>query len=385
MKVGVVGTFVSKFGELWGKSLGDLLLESAQGALENAKISPKDIDAIYVGNMLSGSLGNQENVGSYTADSLSLFIPSVRVEAACASGGIAIHTSMQALQAGTYKTVLVIGAEKMTDHLQDEVSTVLMGAGGEKERISGTTFAGLYALLAKVYMETYGVSSKDLAAVSVQNHFHGSFNPKAQFRSPITIDDVLKSTQIADPLHLLDCSPISDGAAAVVLTTDEKLLKKQKKIVAITASEVATDTLQITERKTLTSLSATVTAAHNAYKKTGLTPKDINVAEVHDCFSIAQVLAIEDLGFSKRGKALSDIAKKKYMIGKGKQIINPSGGLKACGHPVGATGVKQLVELTVQLQGNAEKRQVEGAKIGLAQNVAGTGSTAVIHIVQTIV
>ncbi len=382
MNIGIVGTFVSKFGELWEKSLEDLLIESTQGVIENAQIQPKAIDAIYIGNMLSGALGNQDNVGSFVADSLSLFVPSIRVEAACASGGIAVHTAIQALLAGTYKTVLVLGAEKMTDHLQDEVSTVLMGAGGENERLSGTTFAGLYALLARYYMEQYGVSSEDLAAVSVNNHYHGSLNPKAQFRSPITVEDVMKSTNIADPLHLLDCSPISDGAAAVLLTTDEALLKKRKKRVNIIASEIATDTLEILDRKSLTSLSATVVAAEKAYKKTGLGPQDIDVAEVHDCFSIAQVLAIEDLGFSKRGRAVFDTMQKKYTVGVGKQVINSSGGLKACGHPVGATGVKQIVELVTQLREEAGDRQVVNANIGLAQNVAGSGSTAVIHIVK---
>ncbi|MBP9718895.1 MAG: thiolase domain-containing protein [Candidatus Levybacteria bacterium] len=382
MNIGVLGTYVTKFGELWGVSLEDLLRESAFGAIEKSGLKPSHVDAIYTGNMLSGALGGQENVGSFVANALSLFVPSVRVEAACASGGIAVHTAIQSLLSGTHKTVLVIGAEKMTDHLQDEVSTTLTGAGGEHERQSGATFAGLYALLARSYMDTFHVSSKELAGVSVKNHFHGTKNPNAQFRYLLTADDVLKSTKIADPLHLLDCSPISDGAAAIILTTDENLLKMQKKVVSIIASEVATDSLEITQRSSLVSLPVTIHAAQNAYKKTGLTVSDIAVAEVHDCFSIAEVLAVEDLGFSKKGKGAADISKKKYTLGVGKQIINPSGGLKACGHPVGATGVKQIVEITTQLRGEAGDRQVVDAKIGLAQNVAGSGSTAVIHILK---
>lgn len=384
MKIGILGTSVSQFGELWDKSLQDLAVKVGQEAVERSQLTLQNIDALYVGNMLAGILESQENFGAFVADALSLFVPTVRVEAACASGGLAVHSAAQALSAGTYKTVLVLGVEKMTDHMQDEVSTSLMSAGGAKERFSGITFAGLYALLARVYMEQYKVGREDLAMVSVKNHYHATFNSQAQFRSQITVADVLKSTKVADPLHLFDCSPISDGAAAVVLTTDEKLLKKQKKSVYVVASEVDTDTLAVSDRDSLTSLKSAVKAAARAYKKAGVKPSSIDVLEVHDCFSIAEILAVEDLGLSKKGKGASDIAKQKYTLGVGRQIVNPSGGLKACGHPIGATGVKQIAEITTQLRLEAGMRQVKNARIGLTHNVAGSGSTTVIHILKRI-
>ena len=271
-----------------------------------------------------------------------------------------------------------MGIEKMTDSSQDEVITGLMAAGSDEERQAGATFPGIYALMAQAYMEKYNVSEAQLASVSVKNHYHGSLNDKAQFRKPITISDVMKSGSIADPLKLLDCSPISDGASAVVISS---VANKQKQVY-ITASEVATDTLSLHDRKSFTSLSSVVTASQKAYKKAGITAKDVDVAEIHDCFSIAEAIAVEDLGFSKKGEGAKDISKGKMTLGRGKIITNPSGGLKACGHPVGATGVKQVVEITQQLRGEVGLRQVKNAKIGLTHNVGGSGAIAVIHILQ---
>ncbi len=381
MKIHILGGATTKFGELWGVSPRDLAREAMFQALENSTMKPKDIDAIFVGNMLSGILGNQANLGSLIAEELQVSIPAVRVEAACASGGLALHTAINGLKAGQYKNVLVLGIEKMTDHNSDDVTTGLMAAGSDEERIAGATFPGLYALIARAYMQEYGVTEEDLAGVSVKNHYHGSLNAKAQFQSPITAADVMKSSRIADPLKLLDCSPISDGAAAVVLTSQNSE-KKHRKPITILASEVASDTLSLHNRDSFTSLSAVTKAAKNAYTVAGIAPKDIDVAEIHDCFSIAEAIATEDLGFAKRGFGAKEIAAGKFTLGKGKIITNPSGGLKACGHPVGATGIKQIVELIEQLRGDAEKRQVENARIGLAHNVGGSGALAVIHILK---
>jgi acetyl-CoA C-acetyltransferase len=287
---------------------------------------------------------------------------------------------------------MVLGIEKMTDHTQDEITHALMAAGSDEERASGITFPGLYALIASAYMQEYQVKEELIASVSVKNHYHGSLNPKAQFQTPITIETVMKSGKIADPLKLLDCSPISDGASAVIITGDEKVKKIHKKPIRISASEVATDSLGLCDRKSFTphhngagftSLSSVVKAGEAAYKKTGLKPVDIDVAELHDCFSIAEVIATEDLGLSPRGKGASDIAAGKHTLGTGKIITNSSGGLKACGHPVGATGIKQIVEIVEQLRHEAGKRQVPDAKIGLAHNVGGSGTIAVIHILQS--
>lgn len=382
MNISVLGVATTKFGELWNISPRELARDVFSRALSGSNIKAEEIDALFVGNMLSGNLGNQANLGSLYAEELGVFVPAFRIEGACASGGLALHNAINSILAGQYKTVLVLGVEKMTDHIQDDITNALMSAGSDEERMAGVTFPGLYALMAKAYMQEYGVNEELLASVPVKNHYHGSFNPKAQFQTPITVEQVLKSGKIADPLKLLDCSPISDGASAIVITGDEKMIKHHPNPVKIIASEVATDSLSLVDRKSITSLSSVVSAANKAYKKTGLAHSDIDVAEIHDCFSIAEVIATEDLGFSKRGQGARDIASGKFNLGKGKIITNPSGGLKACGHPVGATGIKQIVEIAEQLRGEAGKRQVEKAKIGLAHNVGGSGAVAVIHILQ---
>lgn len=381
MKINVLGAATTKFGELWNVSPRVLAKEAMINALNDSGLKASQIDALFVGNMLSGILGNQANLGSLLVEELDVQIPAFRIEGACASGGLALHNAINSLLANQYKTVLVIGLEKMTDHSQDEITNALMAAGSDEERMAGVTFPGVYALMAQAYMQKYKVSEEDLAAVSVKNHYHGMLNPKAQFQFSITISDVMKSSKIADPLKLLDCSPISDGAAAVVIASEEGS-KKNKKKVYIASSEVATDTLGLHARKSFTSLSAVIKAASKAYKKAGIKPKDVDVAEIHDCFSISEAIAVEDLGFSERGQGAKDIGRGKRTLFKGDIICNPSGGLKACGHPVGATGIKQVVEITEQLRGVARKRQVEDAKIGLTHNVGGSGAVAAIHILR---
>ncbi|OGH41629.1 MAG: acetyl-CoA acetyltransferase [Candidatus Levybacteria bacterium RIFCSPLOWO2_02_FULL_36_8b] len=382
MKIHVLGAATTKFGELWDTSPRTLAKEAMDGALKQSGIRSSQTDALFVGNMLAGILGNQANIASLFAEELGEQIPAFRLEGACASGGLALHNAINSLKAGVYKTVMVLGVEKMTDHNSDDVTTALMSAGSDEERMAGATFPGLYALMARAYMQEYGATEEILASVSVKNHFHGSFNPKAQFKSIITVGDVMRSGKIADPLKLLDCSPISDGAAAVVITSDTSLAKRIAKPIFITASEVATDTLSLYDRKSFTTLASVVTASQKAYKSIGINSQDIDVAEVHDCFSIAEAMAVEDLGFSKKGQGAKDISENKYTLGKGKIISNPSGGLKSCGHPVGATGIKQIVEITEQLRGEAGKKQVKGAKIGLTHNVGGTGTVAVVHILE---
>jgi acetyl-CoA C-acetyltransferase len=238
-------------------------------------------------------------------------------------------------------------------------------------------------------MKKYGTTEEQMAAVAVKNHYHASLNPLAQFHSLLTIENVMKSACVADPLKLLDCSPISDGAAAVILQKTESTRLpagqgKQKTEVNIIASEVATDTLGVAQRKSLTTLKATEIAAKKAYKQADVSPKDIQVAEVHDCFTIGEILAMEDLGFFEKGKAARAIARGETTLGSSKHIVvNTSGGLKGCGHPVGATGVKQIVEITEQLRGSLGKRQVADAHIGLTQNVGGSGATCVVHILKS--
>lgn len=382
MNIYITGASTTKFGELWGVSPRSLAREAVGGALKDAGIDGKKIEALFVGNMLSGMLGGQEHLGALFAEELGLSVPAFKIEGACASGGLAVHTAVNSVLSGQYETVAVLGVEKMTDHKPEDVATALMGAGSEAERLSGATFPGLYAMLACAHMEKYGTTHEQLAAVAVKNHYHASLNPNAQFHTLITIEQVLKSSCIADPLTLLDCSPISDGAAAVIVTSNKSLIAGNNAI-RIAASVVATGSLGLAQRKSLIGLEATQKAAYKAYHLASVEPTDIDVAEVHDCFTIAEILAMEDLGFYKKGLAASAIENKETTFGSsGHLVVNPSGGLKGCGHPVGATGVKQLVELVEQLRGNCPTRCVKNAKIGLAHNVGGSGATAVVHILK---
>lgn len=391
MRVKISGGATSQFGELWHVSPRDLVKRVVVEALKEAELSHKQINAIFVANMLSSSLGGQDHLGSFFAEELGLPVCAMKVEGACASGGLAMHAGVLGILSGHYEHVLVVGVEKMTDHAPSEVAQALMGAGSDSERQAGATFPALYALLARVHMEHYGTTETDLAYVAVKNHFHATLNPLSQFPFPVTVENVLASSSIADPLKLLDCSPITDGAAAVILSEDKQSASSadgqrtnNKKTVAIIASSVATDTLGLAERDNLTALKATQEAAQKAYTETGIGPKDVDVAEVHDCFSIAEILAMEDLGFVKKGEGGIVLREGKTRLGN-PLVVNTSGGLKACGHPVGATGVKQVVEVYQQLMGRCGKRQVEKARIGLTHNVGGSGGTAVIHILQSFV
>ncbi len=382
-KIAVLGAATTKFGELWGVSPRALIQEAVFEALKQSNLKIEEIDAIFVGNMLSGILAGQEHLGAFVAEELRVSIPAFKIEGACASGGLAMHTGTLSILSGMYKKVLVVGIEKMTDHKMEETASALMGAGSDEERMAGATFPSLYALIAQAHMNRYGTTEKELAAVSVKNHYHGSLNPKAQFPFPITVDQVMKSSCIASPLKLLDCSPISDGAAAVVLSEANFATSHKSEVapVWLVASSVATDSLGLSQRKEVTSLRSVVKAAKSAYQQAGITPGDIHVTEVHDCFSIAEIIAMEDLGFFPKGEAAQAIALGKTQLGE-RLVVNSSGGLKACGHPVGATGVKQIVEISDQLRGTCGKRQVKKAKVGLTHNVGGSGATAVIHILR---
>lgn len=380
MKIQVAGVGLTKFGELWDKSLTDLALDASNQAITDSRLTINEIEAVFVGNMIYGKIANQDHLGALISSMLGLSGASFRIEGACASGGLAVHLAIQSIMAGTYKNVLVVGAEKMTDISGSEVTSALMGAGSEEERRAGLTFPGLYALMAKAHMTKYGTTKKHLAAVSVKNHFHGSLNLKAQFPFEITEEKALKSPEICSPFTLFDASPISDGAAAVILSS-EQASTAHKKPVFITGSAVATDTVDLAKRASLTEIPATKRAAIQALSQAGLQIEDVDIAEVHDCFTIAEIMAMEDLGFCPKGEGGKFIESGATKLG-GKLPVNTSGGLKACGHPVGATGVKQIVELTTQLRGLAGKRQADNINIGLAQNVGGTGATVVVHILQ---
>ncbi len=377
MRIQVKGVGLTKFGEIWDKSLLDLALEASVEAIKDAGIDKKKIDAVFVGNMLIGKIAGQDHLGPVMTSSLGLNCASFKIEGACASGGLAIHLAIQGILAGTYKNVLVVGAEKMTDAPSSQITWALMGASSSKERKAGLTFPALYALMAQSHMQKHGTTREHLAEVSVKNHFHASLNKKAQYPYEITTEKVLNSSLISYPITLFDSSPITDGAGAVILSADDS-----SKGVYITGSAVASDTIDLALRNNLTELKATQVAAKTALKQAGAEISDMKVAEVHDCFTIAEVLAMEDLGFCPQGEGGIFVKSKASRLG-GKCPVNTSGGLKACGHPVGATGVKQIIEITEQLRKSAGQRQVKDANIGLTQNVGGTGATVVIHVLQT--
>ena len=383
--VAVIGVGLTKFGELWDKSFRQLIAEAGSKAILDAKIEGKDIDALYVGSMSSGRFIDQEHIGALVAEVSGfsqLHVPATRVEGACASGGLAVREGYLSIASGMNDIVVVGGVEKMNDVGGSEATEILATASDQEwEAFFGVTFPAIYAMIATRHMHEYGTTKEQLAQVAVKNHANGAFNPYAQYQSPISLESVLRSTTVAYPLGLLDCSPVSDGAASIVLCAAEKAKKYTDKPVRIIGSGQASDTLALHGRRDICTLDATVYAAKMAYKQANLTAKDIDFAEVHDCFTIAEICAIEDLGFVEKGKGGKAIDNKITTL-DGSLPVNTSGGLKAKGHPVGATGVAQIVELTMQLRSDAGKRQVKDAKIGLAHNVGGSGATCVIHILE---
>lgn len=366
MRISIVGQSITPFGELWQRDLTSLLYQAMDEAVVDAQLEPADIEAVFIGNKAAGNFDNQHHLNALASQHFAHHPPAMRVEAACASGSLAMVAAEHALLAGEYETVLVVGVEKMTDASAEETTGILSGAANVSSEV-GSTFPALYALLANSHMQAFKTTREQLSAVAVKNHFHALTNPHAQFKKELTLEQVSQSAKVADPLRLLDCSPISDGAAAVVLTTKKILGKPQ-----IVGYGHGQDTLDIASRNSLISLSATVTAAKQAYVKAGVTATDIELAEVHDCFTIAELLAIEDLGLVSKGKAGRLTLAGKTRRGS-KLVVNPSGGLKACGHPVGATGVKQIAYL-------AEALKRDEAKTVLAHNVGGSGATAIVHI-----
>ncbi|MBU0586370.1 thiolase domain-containing protein [Candidatus Micrarchaeota archaeon] len=380
-RVAIIGVGMTKFGEHWEKGFRELVIEAGLKAITDAGLQGNEISAGYVGNMASGSLIGQEHVGALIADQMGLNpIPITRVEAACASGGAALRQGYLAVASGLHDFVVVGGVEKMNDLDTNAVSQILGGAGDQEwELFLGATFPGIYALAARRYMHEFGATEEMMAAVAVKNHDNGSLNPYAQFQNKIDIEKVMKSKIVADPLKVFDCSPITDGAAAVVLASLDIAKKHNEQPIEIVASAQASDTLALHSREKITELKATKIAAQKAYDLAKITSKDVDVCEVHDCFTIAEILATEDLGFFKKGEGGKAALEGRTALNS-EISINTSGGLKAAGHPVGATGVKQAVEITWQLRGQAEKRQVKDAEVGLSHNVGGSGATAVVHV-----
>jgi len=382
-RVAIIGTGMTEFGELWDLSFRDMGILAGFEALHDANVTSEKIDAMFVGNMSAGRFIDQEHVGALIADYAGLaktHIPSTRVEAGGASGSLAIRQGFLSIASGMHDIVVVGGAEKMTDVGDDEVMNIQSAAADQEwETVFGATYPSLFALMAHRHMHEYGTTREMLSSVAVKNHKHGSLNPKAQFKREIRPEDVERSPPVSLPIRTLDCAPISDGAAAVVMCPLDMAKNFTDRPIEIIASAQASDTLALNQRRSITEMAATRVAAKRAYEMAKIQPKDVDVAEVHDNFTITEIMAIEDLGFFPKGQGGRASLEMKTAIG-GEIAVNTSGGLKSRGDPIGATGVAQIVELVQQLRGKADKRQVSDAKIGLAQNVGGTGATVIIHV-----
>lgn len=379
--VAIIGVGMTKFGELWEQSIRDMFAEAALKAMNNANVT--NIEALYVGAMSSGLYTYQEHLGSLMADYIGqIGVPAVRVESACSSGGQAIRMAYLDVASGMHDVVLAGGVEKMWD-VDDGTFVLATAADQEYEVYNGVTFPGLYAMMARAYMEKYGLTREELAQVPIKNHKHAVNNPNAQYPFEIDIKTVLTSSMVADPLRLMDCSPITDGSACVVLCALERAKEFTDKIVKIRGVGAASGPIALHDHKDLTRLDAVRLATERAYKMAAVSPNDISFVEVHDCFSIAEIIVAEEMGFFEYGTAGKAIAEGQATYG-GKVVINPSGGLKAKGHPVGATGVAQIYEAYIQLTNQAGKRQVPNVKLGMTQNMGGSGGSCVVHILEAL-
>ena len=375
--VAIVAAAMTEFGELWSLSLRDLFVEAASATLRAAKV--ESVDSILVGNMSAGQFVGQEHVGPLFADHLGLAgVPCTRVESACASGGAALRQAYFEVASGLSDLVMAAGVEKMNDGA-DVTEVLATAADQETEVYHGVTFPGLYALIARAHMEKYGTTEEDLAAVAVKNHHNGAMNSHAQFRREVSAEQVMASTMVADPLRLLHCSPVSDGAAALLLCPLDQAKKYTDRPIKILGSGMATAPMALADREDVSWLHAVQVSAERAYDMAGVDPGDVDVVEVHDCFAIAEICCIEALGLVDRGKGGEATRSGKTALG-GKVPVNTSGGLKSKGHPVGATGIAQAIEIFEQLRGESGDRQVENARVGMAQNMGGSGASSVVHL-----
>ncbi|MEE8122060.1 MAG: thiolase domain-containing protein [Anaerolineales bacterium] len=371
-------------------SLMDMLATAGLNAMDDAGLGDRPIDSVYVGNMASGLFNHQVSVASALVDRLSL-IPAAadRVENGPASGGSAIKNGFLAVSSGFNDVVLVVGGEKMREVIGPKATDIVACmTHPQAEYIYGVTLPAMAGMFARLYMEKYGVTREHLAMVAIKNQTNGLLNPYAHIQMKITMEGILSHPQshinspvVADPIHLYDCCPVSDGAAAVLLTTEEIANKLKKPLVTIDGIGQATDTHTLQERSDPTDLKAVTLASQQAFKMAGIKPKDIDVAELHDAFTILEIAESEHAGFFPKGEGAKALERGETQIG-GKLPINPSGGLKARGHPVGATGVAQVVELVWHLRGEAGERQVKNAANGFSLNFGGFGNNVLAFVLR---
>jgi acetyl-CoA C-acetyltransferase len=380
--VSIIGIGQTRVDEHWDRSLRHLAGDAVLAAIEDAGV--ESVDALYVGNMLSGLLTGQEHLGALIADFVGLRgIEAVKVEAACGSGAAALRLGYAAVAGGLHDFVVVCGVEKMTDTVNSETTTgLVMAADADYESIHGVTFVSINALLMRRYMYECGVKHEDFAPFAVNAHRNAAGNPNAMYRNPITVEQFTRARMIADPINLLDSSGIGDGAAAVVLCPASITGEYRRGgAVRIRASAMATDAVAVHDRRDPLWLSAVEASAGKAYQQAGVGPYDVDLFELHDAFTIMSALTLEASGFAERGRGVW-LARDGEIAREGRIPICTMGGLKARGHPVGATGIYQVVEVVQQLRGEAGPNQLPGARLGMAQNIGGSGATAITHILE---
>ncbi len=379
--VAVVGIGKTPFGAFPDRDLRSLALEAVRKSMQDGHIQPQQVEAFFLGNFAGPSFTGQSHLAPYVAAAAGLAgVPATRIEAACASGGSAFFHAVSSVAAGIYDLVLAAGVEKMTSQPTPRVAEILASAGdlgGEMK--AGATFPALFAMIARRHMYQYGTTREHLAAVAVKNHSNGAKNPDAHMRKIITLEQALAGKPVADPLTVYDCSLVSDGAAAVVLAPLERAAEFTDRPARILGLAQTSDRLPLEEKDDITTFPAVRAAAQKAYRMAGVTAADIEFAELHDCFTIAEIVALEDLGFAPRGQGGPYSAEGRTAL-SGEKPVNASGGLKAKGHPVGATGAAQICDVVLQLRGQAGQRQLERHSLGLAQNLGGSGATCVVTI-----
>jgi acetyl-CoA C-acetyltransferase len=378
-RVAVIGVGVTKFGK-HDRTSGELFAEAAADAIADAAVDPGRIQALYYGNVTGGEAERQLHMGPLAASLLGLpTIPTTRFENACATSHAAFRHAVMEIGSGVSDIVMVGGAERIL-HVPTDAATEYFAYCSDAtfEQPAGLTFPGVFALIARAHMDKYGTTEEQMAHVAVKNHRHGALNPKAQFRKEITLDTVLKSAYVADPLKLFDCCPFTDGGAAIILASEE-IARSYPRAVWVLGTQAASDAMFMHDKRDLSRVMATERAAQGAYRQSGKSPGDVDVAEVHDCFTIAEILATEGLGFFEPGTG-GLAAEKGWTSLGGKIPVNPSGGLKAKGHPIGATGAAQISEIVTQLRGEAGPRQVDGASTGLVHTLGGNTATVLVSL-----
>jgi acetyl-CoA C-acetyltransferase len=378
-RVAIIGVGVTKFGR-HDVTSAELFAQAAADALADAELAPSAIQALYYGNVTGGEAERQLHMSPLAASVLGLPpVPTTRFENACATSHAAFRHAVMEVGAGVSDVVMVGGAERIL-HVPTEDATQYFAycSDATLEQPLGLTFPGVFALIARAHMAKYGTTEEQMAHVAVKNHRHGALNPKAQFRKEIGLDTVLKSPYVADPLKLFDCCPFTDGGAAVILAAEE-VARRHSRAVWVLGTQAASDTMFMHAKRDLARVTATERAAQGAYRQAGLTPADVDVCELHDCFTIAEIVATEGLGFFEPGTG-GLAAEKGWTSLGGKIPVNPSGGLKAKGHPIGATGAAQLAEVATQLRGEAGARQVDGAHRGLVHTLGGNTATVLVSL-----